>query len=183
MADGANIPDRSIGNGNNGLDGFPSVNPADHGGDGGGGTDSADSGGEQRRRRGRPPGSRNKRTDAGGGTGERVKRSPGARTSAKATLDIDGVSALLVLIHRGIQDRARTVDVDGVEVWPITSSEGDALAKAASNVLRHYDLVASQKAMDIGAAITVAFAVYMPRIGRAVEARNQPPQPGPRIVA
>ena len=102
-----------------------------------------------RRRRGRPPGT----SGAGGNTGRGAKA--GAKTSA--TLDIDGVSALLVLIHHAVADRA------GAH-WAISSAEADSLAKAASNVIRHYDIAATQKMLDYGALITTACAIYLPRV-------------------
>ena len=64
-------------------------------------------------------------------------------------------------------------DANGILIWEISQSDGDSLAKAASNVLRHYDIAASQKMMDIGGLITVAMAVYLPRISDTVDARSR----------
>lgn len=79
----------------------------------------------------------------------------------------------MVLIHRALAERAGTRDENGALVWEIKKADGDALALAANNVLRHYDLVASQKALDWGAAITTAMAIYMPRIAATVEAKSR----------
>jgi hypothetical protein len=87
-------------------------------------------------------------------------------------LDIDGVSALLVLIHQGI---ARSAG----EHWAITTPEGDALAKAAANVIRHYDIAATQKMLDYGALVTTACAIYLPRVVHTLN----PPVPQPMSMA
>lgn len=88
-------------------------------------------------------------------------------------MDIDGISALLVIIHRAVAERTALRDENGILIWEISKSEGDALALAANNVIRHYDIAASQKMLDWGAAVTTAFAVYMPRVGASVDARQR----------
>lgn len=144
----------------------PIVNPGDHHRNGtGGADDSGDGAGAGTR-------TRKRRSDAGKPRGGR-SGTGGARSSSKASLDIDGVSALLVLIHKALAERSGVRDENGILIWEITSSEGNALAQAANNVIRHYDIAASQKMIDWGAAITTALAVYAPRLAATVEARDR----------
>lgn len=152
----------------------PIVDPASIGNGNGGEPTGAGSEQPAKRGRGRPKGSRNRNSFSGGGSGA---GSGAARASTKASLDIDGVSALLVLIHKAVSDRAQVYDENGVPVWEIGKSEGDALARAASNVVRHYDIAASQKMIDIGAALTAVVAVYMPRVAATVEAKDRKMKP------
>jgi hypothetical protein len=88
-------------------------------------------------------------------------------------LDIDGVSALLVIIHKAVAERSQVRDESGILIWEIAKSEGDALALAANNVIRHYDIAATQKMIDWGAAVTTALAVYAPRLAAHVDARQK----------
>ena len=144
----------------------PIVNPADHHRDGtGGADDSGDGAGIGTR-------TRKRRSDAGKPRGSR-SGTGSARSSTKATLDIDGVSALLVLIHKALAERSGVRDENGILIWEISSAEGNALAQAANNVIRHYDIAASQKMIDWGAAVTTALAVYAPRLAATVEARDR----------
>jgi hypothetical protein len=70
------------------------------------------------------------------------------------------------MIHHAIADKAG-------DHWRIQQPEAEALAKAASNVLRHYDLVASQKALDWGALITSLCAVYLPRVAVSLDMQQK----------
>src|SRR4051812_27548860 len=68
------------------------------------------------------------RKSGGGGTGSASSGSAGrSSASSKASLDIDGVSALLVLIHKAVAERSQVRDESGILIWEITNSEGDAL--------------------------------------------------------
>ena len=93
-----------------------------------------------------------------------------------------------MLIHKAVAERTQIRDEHGILIWEISKSDGDTLAMAANNVIRHYDIAASQKMLDWGAAITAAFAVYMPRVAATVEANNRnikpgaPPHPVARVV-
>lgn len=60
----------------------------------------------------------------------------------------------------------------------IAPEEGDALAKAAQNVMRHYNVEASQKAIDWAALGMVAIGIYAPRIV-AIAARRRATQSPP----
>lgn len=168
MADGTTGLLSEDGNDAGGDGNGPAVDPASISrGDSGAGSGARDTG---RNRNGKR--ARKRRSDAGTTRGNRAGTASGP-TTAKVALDIDGISALLVMIHRAVADRSNIRDPNGILVWEISPTEGDTLAKAASNVARHYDIAASQKMMDWGGMITVAMAVYLPRISDTVDARNR----------
>lgn len=54
-------------------------------------------------------------------------------------------------------------------------SEGDAqtYGRAAFNMMRHFNLAATQKALDCAAFVTTVFAMETPRIWQSMEARAQ----------
>ena len=63
----------------------------------------------------------------------------------------------------------------------ISEQDGHAFLGAAQNVLRHYPLTASQKALDWAAFAFVASFIYVPRFA-AVQKRTReqtPPAPSP----
>lgn len=77
------------------------------------------------------------------------------------------------MIHRAISDRSGLHDAQGIPIWALRDSEGKALALAASNVMRHYDIAASQKMLDWGAAMTTVCAIYLPRIADTIDAQER----------
>lgn len=155
-------PDNSAG-GDGGEPTIVDPNAINRGDNGTGSTNSGDTG------TGTGTSGRKRRSDAGKSRGPRG----GGASKTKASLDIDGVSALLVLIHKAIAERSQVRDQDGILIWEISSSEGTALATAANNVIRHYDIAASQKMIDWGAAVTTALAIYAPKLAAHVDARER----------
>lgn len=75
------------------------------------------------------------------------------------------------MIHYAIGDKAG-------DHWRLRQEEGRALAVAASNVARHYDIGATQKMQDWGNLMICLFGVYIPRIGTTIEMKRNPP---PRV--
>ena len=100
--------------------------------------DSGTDGTEPKRRRGRPPGSKN-------------------RTTKEAATDLAGLEALMLSIHLGMAAILKAPE------FMLDGEEAKRLAVASKNVARHYNLEGSQKAMDITALIVVALGIYGPR--------------------
>lgn len=142
---GAPVADTgAIGDAGGAIDGntvIPEINPAtvdasiasaSVSGEGGTG------GAEAPKKRGRKPGSVNKK--------------------AGASLDLNGVESLLLVIHHGL------AGAFGAPELSLNKEEANALAQATQNVARHYDMRASQKALDWGALAVVVFSTYSGRL-------------------
>jgi len=128
------------------------VDPASigEGSDGGDATTNSGIAIPPRRRGGWPKGKPRGSRAAGDTAGGKSK-------NAAAALDLDGLSALLVMIHAGLAQRAGPH-------WLMPEDEAKRLMTAAGNVMRHYHIAATQKMVDIGALVTIACASYLPRI-------------------
>lgn len=119
------------------------VDPGEVLGGASGGNSGSDSGGSAEsgpKRRGRKPGTKNR-----------------AKTDT-ASLDVQGISALLFSIHLGVSAIAKAPEL------ALDQEESDKLAKATANVARHYGIAASAKVLDWAALFATLGAVYGPRI-------------------
>lgn len=105
------------------ADGLTIIDPAELGDSGsGGGSDGDNSGQPVRKRRGRPAGSRTR------------KKAP--------ALDINGVESILISAHTILASFTKTPEL------ALDKEEAKQVATAVANVSRHYDVQASEKAMD-----------------------------------
>jgi hypothetical protein len=144
--------------GDRGGDGV--VDPADVG-TGSDRTAETDSGSAARKRRGRPRGSRN------------------GRKAASNDLDVASLAEWVSEIHSMIAWATGTPELALDEA----SEEHVKLTRAATRVLRHYDIPAmSAEALDWASLVKVCAALYVPRIGaiamrRKLEAAPKKPPP------
>lgn len=95
---------------------------------------------------------------------------------------------MFVGLHVMLAERTETPEL------AITEDEGKAFMDAAQNVMRHYSVETTQKALDWTAFVGTAAGMYMPRIAaigmrkRASRAPRQRPaqaapvQPGGQVV-
>lgn len=128
------------------VNGAPIVDPAGIAGTGatvadtgGSGGDSASSvGSDGKRKRGRPPGSRNNGTAA-----------PKA-----AKVDISGIEKLLFSTHMMFAGFAKTPEL------AIDPAEAKTLAEATANVARHYNVAISEKTQDWANFLMALGAIY-----------------------
>lgn len=85
---------------------------------------------------------------------------------------------MFVGLHALLADRTETPEI------AITEEEGKAFMDAAQNVMRHYSVETTQKALDWTAFVGVAAGMYMPRVaavGMRKRAQRQPRQrPNPQ---
>lgn len=65
---------------------------------------------------------------------------------------------MFVGLHVMLAERTQTPEL------AITEDEGKAFMEAAQNVMRHYSVETTQKALDWTAFVGVAAGMYMPRI-------------------
>jgi hypothetical protein len=105
------------------------------------------------KRRGRPPGSKN------GTTG-------GRQTSKAVPVDVNSLTFSLTGIH------ALLAAGLGAPELLMSEDDGKIIGSAAAAVARHYDLQASQKAIDWGNLVVALGAFYGPRI-IAIRARRK----------
>jgi hypothetical protein len=64
--------------------------------------------------------------------------------------------------------------------WEMKQDEALGIAKASANVLRHYDIQATQKAIDFAALASVLAQSYGVRLAAtAIRKRAAPPRPAP----
>ena len=110
---------------------------------------SAGSSAETPRRRGRPPGSKNQ----------------AGNTRKTIPVDVNSLQFTLTGIHATLA--ALTLCPEFV----LPDSTAETLAKNLANVMRHYDMQASQKAIDLGNC-AVAFAIAYGGIGARIYARK-----------
>lgn len=89
------------------------------------------------KRRGRPPGSRNKTT--------------------RVPLDIGGIEAILLSVHSALAVLLKNPKLN------LTEDEAKQLAKASANVARHYDVPVTAKVMDWTTLIVVCASIYPQR--------------------
>lgn len=98
-----------------------------------------------------PVNTRKRRSDAGKSRGSR------ANTTKSAPLDLNGLEGLLLAIHTTLSA------LTGQTALQLSQEEARAIAAAASNVSRHYDMRTSQKVLDWGALGMVLAGIYGPR--------------------
>lgn len=105
----------------------------------------------------------------GGNTGEPITRlnkdgTPRKRRGRKAgsaktsNLDVSGLESLLYAVHMGLASVAKVPELR------LEQEEAKTLAEASSNVLRHYDIGATQKAFDWAHLAIAIGTVYGSRI-------------------
>lgn len=86
------------------------------------------------------------------------------------------------MVHRQLSVLVPAKTADGEPIWAMPPDEAATLATALSKVLRHYDIAASQKALDWGNLGMVLMALYAPRMyaqseaARAARAKRVQPQ-------
>lgn len=138
------------------IAGFASVSPFDIID---GGTDAnANVGSNQPRRRGRPPGSRNR-------TAAAEKETPNL---------IQDFESLLLSVHfMG----AKILSIPEME---IDEEESKKLSKAIKNVAKHYAVNIDPKKLAWAELVAAAGGIYVPRFIAA--SKRQPKQPGPQLV-
>lgn len=95
---------------------------------------------------------------------------------------------MFVGLHVMLAERTQTPEL------AITEDEGKAFMEAAQNVMRHYSVETTQKALDWTAFIGCAAGMYMPRIAavgmrkrasgkpRARSSQTPPAPPGATVV-
>lgn len=105
-----------------------------------GGNDTVDSGGGPRKR-GRPAGSRNKRSSA-----------------SETTLDLSGLAAAITSAHIVLSLVTKN------DKWALDETEATQLAQAVQNATRHHDIAMAQKTIDYVNLAVVAGMVYGTRI-------------------
>jgi hypothetical protein len=138
------------------IAGFDSVSPFDIIDNGPERTDSSSSG--QPRRRGRPPGSRNRNT---------------AQEKATPNLIADFESLLLSVHFMG----AKILSIPEME---IDAEESKKLSDAIKNVAKHYAVNIDPKKLAWAQLAAAAGGIYVPRFIAA--SKRQPKQPGPVLV-
>lgn len=89
------------------------------------------------KRRGRPPGSRNK--------------------TSGVPLDLGGIEAILLSVHSALAVLLKNPKLN------LTEDEAKQLAKASANVARHYDIPVTAKVMDWTTLIVVCASIYPSR--------------------
>lgn len=57
--------------------------------------------------------------------------------------------------------------------WMLSEADAQTYGRAAFNMMRHFNLAATQKALDIGAFVTTVCAMETPRIWKSMEAKAQ----------
>lgn len=90
-------------------------------------------------------------------------------------MNVDGVSAILISIHTGISALTKN------PVWNMEASEADALAKAATNVAKHYPMLNGHEKLADWAMLLQALAVsYGTRFYLSMpdKPKPKPPQNG-----
>lgn len=101
------------------------------------------------KRRGRPPGSRNK--------------------ASGVPLDLGGIEAILLSIHTALAALTKNPKLC------LTEAEAKDLAKASANVARHYNVPVTAKVMDWTTLIVVCAAIYPQRFKKdKVKDKAQP---------
>jgi hypothetical protein len=103
-----------------------------------------------KRKRGRPRGSTNK------------------TSSAQRDIGIEGVANLLTIIHTALSAAVPELELD--------EKEARSLALASTNVMRHYNIEQSEKAIAWTGLIGVLATVYGPR-AFAIRLRKMKPRP------
>lgn len=116
------------------------------------GSDESDAG-TGKRGRGRPAGSGNKK--------EEQKR---PETSGK--LDLDSLNFTLFYAHSLLAKATKTPELE------LDKTEAETLAKSAMNVMQHYNIKASQKAIDWGNLLLTMVIIYGGKF-HAVHARQE----------
>lgn len=123
------------------------------------------SGDNQPRRRGRPPGSRNR-----------------AARASDAALDLSGIQAALTSAHLVLSAVTKNPK------WILDDAEAKSLADAIRNATRHHDIAVAQKTVDYVNLAIVASMVYGTRIitiqrERAAARQAQQPEPDAAAMA
>jgi hypothetical protein len=116
-----------------------------------------------------PEVTRKRRADAG--------KSRGGTKAKGAPLDLNGLEGLLLAVHISLSA------ITGEEALQLQPEEAHAVAEAASNVSRHYDIRASQKVLDWGALGFVLAGIYGPRAAFIYQKSRAPKPPPPQRPA
>jgi hypothetical protein len=116
-----------------------------------------------------PVRTRKRRADAG--------KSRGGTKAKGAPLDLNGLEGLLLAVHISLSA------ITGEEALQLQPEEAHAVAEAASNVSRHYDIRASQKVLDWGALGFVLAGIYGPRAAFIYQKSRAPKPPPPQRPA
>jgi hypothetical protein len=111
------------------------------------------------RRRGRPRGSGGDSGGAGAGTRK-------TRTKAGASLDLSAFTGIWCGLHLQIAQLTENPEL------AITEADGKAFLTALQNVMRHYPLTASQKAVDWAALAFISSFIYVPRFAAVAKRRG-----------
>lgn len=125
-----------------------------------------DRSGTSGRRRGRPPGSRNRTTEAG-------------TESKKASINLDGLEALLLSVH------TMGAQFSGFKELELSKDEARNLAEAYKNVAKFYDTFISPKQAAITQLVVVCLTIYGARLAVFLREYRKPKavppvsQPGP----
>lgn len=90
-----------------------------------------------------------------------------------ARLDVEALKDLLLGIHFGIAAIAHAPD------FALDAEEAEKLAKASCNVMRHYDVRTTQKAMDWAQLCIAMGVVYGPRIMMLAARKRERPETAP----
>lgn len=126
--------------------------------------------GAGKRKRGRPPGSGNAGSAASGAS------------KGKVALDLSSITGLFVGAHILLAEKT------GIPELSMGMDEGQQFMKAAQNVMRHYSVQTTQKAMDWIAFAGVSAMIYVPRVvalsnnRRAPRQVQRPPMQAPQTV-
>ena len=95
---------------------------------------------------------RKRRSDAGIPRGAR-----GSRKAAHSSLDLSAYVGIWAALHVHVATLTQTPEI------ALTEQEAGTFLRAVENVLKHYPVNASQKALDWGALMFVAGSIYLPR--------------------
>ncbi len=104
------------------------------------------------KRRGRPPGSRNK--------------------TSGVPLDLGGIEAILLSVHSALAVLLKNPKLN------LTEDEAKQLAKASANVARHYNVPVTAKVMDWTTLIVVCASIYPSRFKKD-KPKDKPPEGKP----
>lgn len=64
--------------------------------------------------------------------------------------------------------------------WLVNDADAKRYGQAMANAARHFPMKATQKAIDVGALIVVAFTIETPRVGMSLALAKQKNRPAPR---
>lgn len=120
---------------------------------------------------------RKRRSDAGipraAGTPQAAGGAAKAKTSG-ASLDLTAYLGLYIGLHAKL---AALAEEPG---YAVTEAQGKAFLGTAQNAARHFNIPATQKAIDIASFVFCAGAIYGPMAGLAIRNARRGPQPRQR---